>query len=125
MFINEDLRLDLNCPTVLHIKESNGAQAHSHMCIVKRNGCRKTGKREFCLTAHLMGEVMQLNTEDWQMSRDVNTQRHLKSASPTDSRARSCCSHFLLSSLISDSQRHFSVRSAVCVSLVISSYQSF
>lgn len=32
-----------------------------------------------------MGEVMQVNTEDWQMSRDVTTQRHLKSASPTDS----------------------------------------
>lgn len=77
------------------------AQAHSHMCRVRRNGCPKTGKRVFCLTAGLMGEVMQLNTEDWQMSRDVNTQRHLKSASPTDSRACCCCQLAFLPSLLS------------------------
>lgn len=77
------------------------AQAHSHMCRVRRNGCPKTGKRVFCLTAGLMGEVMQLNTEDWQMSRDVNTQRHLKSASPTDSRVCCCCQLVFLPSLLS------------------------
>lgn len=91
LFNAYQFRLSLNRSTILQLRESNGAQAHGHMCCVGRHACPKTGKREFSLTAGLMGEVMQVNTEDWQMSRDVNTQRHLKSASPTDSRARCCC----------------------------------